>query len=61
IEADEGKGSFRDMLLKDEKVAKLLTEEELDEVMDPTNYVGKAPELTDMVVKKAKASVGKKK
>lgn len=51
----EGEGRpFKDMLLKDKEVSKRMTKKELDQVMDPKNYVGKAPELTDKVVAKAR-------
>jgi adenylosuccinate lyase len=57
---DQGR-SFKEMLLKDKQVAKLIGREELDQVMDPKNYVGKAPELTDKVVAKAAKVVKQKK
>ncbi|OPY31894.1 MAG: Fumarate hydratase class II [Methanomassiliicoccales archaeon PtaU1.Bin124] len=57
---DQGR-SFKEMLLKDKQVSKLMTKAELDKVMDPHNYVGKAPELTDKVVARAKKMAKPKK
>jgi adenylosuccinate lyase len=48
------------MLLKDKQVAKLIEREELEKVMDPKNYIGVAPELTDKVVEKAKVLLARK-
>jgi len=38
----------------------LLSASELDEVMDPDNYLGKAPEMTDRVVARAEKVLGTK-
>ncbi len=43
----EGGTSFRDALFADERIRKVLTEEELAHVLDPTTYVGNAPESVD--------------
>jgi adenylosuccinate lyase len=60
MKAEETGKSFKDMLLKDKQVAKLIKKEELEKVMDPKNYIGVAPELTDKVVEKAKIVLAKK-
>ncbi|MCE5295997.1 MAG: adenylosuccinate lyase [Euryarchaeota archaeon] len=60
MKAEETGKSFKDMLLKDKQVAKLIKKEELEKVMDPRNYIGVAPELTDKVVEKAKIVLNKK-
>jgi adenylosuccinate lyase len=59
MKAEETGRSFKEMLLKDRLVAKLIKREELEKVMDPKNYIGVAPELTDKVVEKAKAVLAK--
>ena len=41
-------------------VSKLLKGKELDMVMDPTNYVGQAPEMVDRTVAYAEATLGRK-
>ncbi len=41
---------FREGLLGQEEVSSRLKPEELDELLDPANYLGKAPELVDRVL-----------
>ncbi len=48
--------SFEDALLRDPQVKKALTLTELKAVLDPTTYVGRAPEIVDEVLKKQWAS-----
>ncbi len=43
----EGGMSFKDALFADERIRKVLTAEELTDVLDPTTYVGLSPELVD--------------
>ena len=43
----EGGMSFRDALFSDERVLRVLTEKELQDLLDPTTYVGHAPQLVD--------------
>lgn len=43
----EGGISFRDALFADERIRKVLTEKELQDLLDPTTYVGNAPQLVD--------------
>ncbi len=52
-QASMGAGSrqaFREALLSDDRVADLLKADEVDELLEPTNYLGKAPELVDRVL-----------
>lgn len=60
LKAEEQQKPFKEMLLKDKQVSSLLTSIELDEIMDPANYVGMAPELTDKVIAKARKCIGDK-
>ena len=46
----EGGMTFNDALLTDQRIRKVLTEEELAAVLDPTTYVGLAPELVDQAL-----------
>ena len=52
---------FRDVLLKDKAVRSCMSPNELDSIMDPNNYLGVAPVLTDRVVAKARALLPRKK
>ena len=56
LRAEKEELSLRDALLKDKKVASCFTPLELDEVMDPHQYLGVAPLLIDQVVRAAKRS-----
>jgi len=47
---EEGK-SFRELLKQSSEVRRYLTEEELEEIMDPKGYTGLAAELAEMVAK----------
>ncbi len=58
IRAEEEGKDLRSALMENAQVAALLSGDELDAVMDPINYLGKAPELTDRVVKQARRSLG---
>lgn len=60
MKAEELGKPFKEMLLKNKDVSKLITKAELEKVMDPKNYIGVAPELTDRVVEKAKKVLAKK-
>jgi hypothetical protein len=50
MQAATGKASFRDLLLAEGKIAKLMTAAEIDEALDPANYVGHAGEIVDRVL-----------
>ncbi|AWH89801.1 adenylosuccinate lyase [Limnobaculum parvum] len=52
---EEG-GTFSQALSDDPRIKAALTKEELDAVLDPTTYVGNAPEQVDRVVAAVKAS-----
>jgi adenylosuccinate lyase len=58
IRAEEEGKDLRSALMENAQVAALLSGDELDAVMDPINYLGKAPELTDRVVQQARRSLG---
>jgi adenylosuccinate lyase len=48
--------SFREALLDDPRLASVLSEEELDGVLDPTNALGRAGELVDRVLAAGRAA-----
>jgi adenylosuccinate lyase len=50
IRAATGEASFRDLLLAEGKIAKLMTAAEIDAALDPANYVGHAGEIVDRVL-----------
>ncbi|QLH74080.1 MAG: adenylosuccinate lyase [Methanomassiliicoccales archaeon] len=60
MRAEETGRPFLEMLLKDKEVTNLISKEELERVMDPKNYIGVAPELTDKVVAKANSVLANK-
>lgn len=53
MKADEEGIHLREALMESESVRDLLSEDELAKVMDPANYIGKAPVLIDRMVEKA--------
>ncbi len=59
ILAEEQGKDLRAALSENKEVMALMSEEELDAVMDPTSYLGAAPELTDQVVEQARKVLGK--
>lgn len=48
--------AFDRVLMENERVRKALTPEELREVLDPTTYVGRAPQIVDEVVARERKS-----
>jgi adenylosuccinate lyase len=48
--------SFEQVLMQDKRVAAALTKEELAKALDPTTYVGLAPEIVDNVLAQTRAS-----
>jgi adenylosuccinate lyase len=48
--------SFERALMRDKRVAAALTPEELRKALDPTTYVGLAPQIVDGVLAHARAS-----
>lgn len=46
--------SFKTVLLEDKRVASVLPEEEIDKLLDPTTYIGYAPELVEEFLQKVK-------
>lgn len=47
---------FKDVLLKNNNIVNILSEKELDELLDPTTYVGYAPKLIDEFLAKIQDS-----
>lgn len=58
ILAEEEERDLRTLLSENRDVMALMSEEELDAAMDPTAYLGSAPELTDLVVQQARKVLG---
>ncbi|MDW5564201.1 MAG: adenylosuccinate lyase [Methanomassiliicoccus sp.] len=56
---EDGKG-LKEALRANKTVTKHLSPKELDAVMNPDNYVGKAPEMVDRTVARAEAELGRK-
>ncbi len=56
---EQGKG-LKAALKENKAVTKLLSAKDLDAVMEPDNYVGKAPELVDRTIDQATAALGRK-
>ena len=56
---EQGKG-LKAALKENKTVTKLLSANELDAVMRPDNYVGKAPEMVDRTIAQAEAALGRK-
>src|SRR5207247_2325447 len=52
--AFDGKGSFRERLLADPRVAAALPGDELDQLLDPAAYTGLAGPFVDRVVREAR-------
>jgi adenylosuccinate lyase len=48
--------SFEQALMQDQRVARALTPEELRKALDPTTYVGLAPQIVDQVLAETRAS-----
>ncbi|MCX6653043.1 MAG: adenylosuccinate lyase [Methanomassiliicoccales archaeon] len=57
LKAEMEGAHLMDVLLVDKKVAKLFMRAELEEVMDPASYLGKAPEMTMKVVRRVRSSL----
>ncbi|RVV96839.1 adenylosuccinate lyase [Mesobaculum littorinae] len=51
----EGGIDFREALLANDKIREAVTEAELDALLDPTTYVGQAPDLADQAVAAVRA------
>src|SRR3989449_4998647 len=52
--AFDGKGSFRELLLADPRIAAVLPRDELDRLLDPAAYTGLAGPFVDRVVREAR-------
>jgi adenylosuccinate lyase len=59
MKAEEQGKDLKSALKESKAVTKLLTAKELDAVMEPTNYVGKAPEMVDRTISQAQAALGR--
>ncbi|NLI74220.1 MAG: adenylosuccinate lyase [Euryarchaeota archaeon] len=57
IVAEERGMDLRDALRDNEAVMSIVSDEELDLIMDPSKYLGGAPEMTDRVVEEARATL----
>ncbi|MCG7844069.1 MAG: adenylosuccinate lyase [Methanomassiliicoccales archaeon] len=56
--AEDNGWDLQRSLLQDAQIKKLFTKEELAQVMDPKNYLGFAPQMTDDVLTKARKLLG---
>ncbi len=54
IEAYEGKKEFKEVLLRNKVIRKYLSEKEIEEALNPYNYIGTAIEQVDRLIKKLK-------
>jgi adenylosuccinate lyase len=52
IKSDAEKSSFKEVLLSDKIISRKLSKKEIDEALDPRNYIGTAVEQVDLVIKK---------
>lgn len=52
----EKQKTFKEVLLADKRVSKVLKEKEIDALLDATTYVGYAPKLVDEFLEKIKNS-----
>lgn len=52
MRAFEEKKSFAQILKEDNRVAKVLSEQEIDDLMDPSTYVGLAPKYVEELIKR---------
>ncbi|HID25331.1 MAG TPA: adenylosuccinate lyase [Thermoplasmata archaeon] len=52
LKAVENKKSLKEVFVEENKKLNLLTEKEVDDALNPLNYLGVAEEIVDMVVKK---------
>ena len=55
IKSQAGGQPFRKVLLENEAVRKVLTEKEVDEALEPRNYLGTAVEQVERIIEKIKA------
>jgi 3-carboxy-cis,cis-muconate cycloisomerase len=46
------KKSLKEMLIENQEIMEILTETEIDQLLDPLNYVGVAPQMVDRVLRK---------
>jgi len=60
MKADSSGTHLMDGLLDEKEVTSLMSEEELGAIMDPENYVGKAPEIVKRQVTRAELALGVK-
>ncbi len=54
IKSDVEKRPFKEILLENSAVQKMLSERDIDEALDPRNYLGTAIKQVELVVKKTK-------
>ncbi|MFX0212252.1 MAG: lyase family protein, partial [Candidatus Hodarchaeota archaeon] len=53
------KDNFRVAVKNHPRISKLFSEKEIDDMLDPRNYLGLAPEVVDLVVKEIEEKVAK--
>jgi adenylosuccinate lyase len=54
MKSDVEKRPFKEILAENSTVRKMLSEREIDEALDPRNYLGTAVKQVELVVKKTK-------
>jgi adenylosuccinate lyase len=54
LKSESAKQSFKETLLHDTTVRKILSEREVDEVLNPRNYLGTATKQVELAVKTVK-------
>ena len=50
LQASQGENSLRASLLEVPEIAAVLSEEDIDDLLDPANYIGLAPEFVDAII-----------
>ncbi len=58
MRADSSATHLLDSLLEEKEVTSLISEDDLGKVMDPENYIGKAPEIVEKQVARAELALG---
>jgi adenylosuccinate lyase len=57
IKSETEHRQFKQILLEDEAVTKILSEEEIDEALNPENYLGTALKQVDLAVNRTSAEL----
>ena len=56
MKAMENKTTLKEEISRDEHISGLFSPEELDALMDPKNYIGRAEEIVDTVISKIRGT-----